>query len=253
LCHYCCATLFFRSIKLSSYKLSNITAVGCIFIYGAVILLGLSSYPTVCMARVYLLSSGFSLTFGSMFAKTYRVHRIFIHNWGGVYCKDKMLKDRKLISMVCCLLLVDGLFVSCWTLLDPMQRNLRNLTLEISHTDRSVVYQPQVEVCESLNTKSWFLFLYAYKGLLLAVGVYMAWETRHVKIPVLNDSKYIGISVYGAVITSVSVVVFANILADKVTVSFIIIATIVLTSTTATLCLVFVPKMSAILNKGEWF
>lgn len=94
-------------------------------------------------ARVYLLSAGFSLTFGSMFAKTYRVHRIFTHSWAGI-CKDKMLRDTKLISMVCCLLLVDALVVTFWTLSDPMERHLRNLTLEISLTDRSVVYQPQV-------------------------------------------------------------------------------------------------------------
>lgn len=92
---------------------------------------------------MYLLSAGFSLTFGSMFAKTYRVHRIFTHSWGGI-CKDKMLKDTKLIFMVCCLLLVDALVVTFWTLSDPMERQLRNLTLEISLTDRSVVYQPQV-------------------------------------------------------------------------------------------------------------
>lgn len=66
-------------------------------------------------ARVYLLSAGFSLTFGSMFAKTYRVHRIFTNSWAGI-CRDKMLKDTKLISMVCCLLLVDALVVTFWTL-----------------------------------------------------------------------------------------------------------------------------------------
>lgn len=109
----------------------------------------------------------------------------------------------------------------------------------------------QVEVCQSLHTKSWLSFLYAYKGLLLVVGVYMAWETRHVKIPALNDSQYIGFSVYGAVITSVSVVVLANLLSEQVTLAFIIITSIILTSTTATLCLVFLPKMNDIWNKGE--
>lgn len=108
----------------------------------------------------------------------------------------------------------------------------------------------QVEVCRSLHTKSWLGILYAYKGLLLVVGVYMAWETRHVKIPALNDSQYIGISVYGAVITSASVVVLANLLSERVTLAFIIITSIILTSTTATLCLVFLPKMNDIWNKG---
>lgn len=93
-----------------------------------------------------------------MFAKTYRVHRIFTHGWGGI-CKDKMLKDTKLICMVCCLLLVDALIVTFWTLNDPMERHLKNLTLEISHTDRSVVYQPQV--CSILND-IYIIFFYFY-------------------------------------------------------------------------------------------
>lgn len=94
-------------------------------------------------ARVYLLSSGFSLAFGSMFAKTYRVHRIFTRS-GSSVCKDKMLQDTQLISLVCALLLLDGLVLTLWVVFDPMERHLSNLTLEISLTDRSVVYQPQV-------------------------------------------------------------------------------------------------------------
>lgn len=90
-----------------------------------------------------MLSSGFSLAFGSMFAKTYRVHRIFTRS-GSSVCKDKMLQDTQLISLVCALLLLDGLVVTLWVLADPMERHLNNLTLEISSTDRSVVYQPQV-------------------------------------------------------------------------------------------------------------
>lgn len=79
-----------------------------------------------------------------MFAKTYRVHRIFTHSGGGV-CKDKMLRDTQLISLVCALLLLDGLMVTLWVVADPMERHLSNLTLEISAADRSVVYQPQVK------------------------------------------------------------------------------------------------------------
>lgn len=51
---------------------------------------------------------------------------------------------------------------------------------------------------------------------MLTLGVYMAYETRLVKIPALNDSQYIGFSVYGAVITSVSVVVLASLLSEQV-------------------------------------
>lgn len=48
---------FYRTIKLSSPKLSNITAIGCIFVYAAVILLGFdystlksigTPFPAIC-------------------------------------------------------------------------------------------------------------------------------------------------------------------------------------------------------------
>lgn len=55
---------------------------GCIVCLGSVFLLGLdgqfvppSVYPDVCQARVWLLSTGFSLGYGAMFSKVWRVHR----------------------------------------------------------------------------------------------------------------------------------------------------------------------------------
>ncbi|XP_051153184.1 uncharacterized protein LOC127276638 isoform X2 [Leptopilina boulardi] len=178
-----------KSIKLSSPRLNNMAAVGCGLVYGAVVLLGLDHatlpdsddyFPVVCTARVYLLSAGFSLAFGSMFTKTYRVHRIFTRSRSGVV-KKKLLQDTQLISLICVLLLIDGLVVTLWVTMDPMQRHLRNLTLEINPQERGVVYQPQVEVCRSQHTNGWLGALYVYKGLLLVVGVYMAWETRELQ------------------------------------------------------------------------
>lgn len=110
----------------------------------------------------------------------------------------------------------------------------------------------QVEVCRSQHTQTWLSVLYAYKGLLLVVGVYMAWETRHVKIPALNDSQYIGLSVYSVVITSAIVVVLANLISERVTLAFITITALILTSTTATLCLTFIPKLHDIWARSKF-
>ncbi|XP_043471237.1 gamma-aminobutyric acid type B receptor subunit 2 isoform X2 [Leptopilina heterotoma] len=247
-----------KSIKLSSPRLNNMAAVGCGLVYGAVVLLGLDHatlpdsddyFPVVCTARVYLLSAGFSLAFGSMFTKTYRVHRIFTRSRSGVV-KNKLLQDTQLISLICVLLLIDGLVVTLWVTMDPMQRHLRNLTLEINPQERGVVYQPQVEVCRSQHTNGWLGALYVYKGLLLVVGVYMAWETRHVKVPALNDSQYIGMSVYSVVITSGIVVALANLISDQATLVFVTITALILASTTATLALLFLPQLTNILS-GE--
>ncbi|XP_053692625.1 gamma-aminobutyric acid type B receptor subunit 2 [Sabethes cyaneus] len=248
-----------KTIKLSSPKLSTITVCGCIVVYVATILLGLDhstlpwpsvTFSTICMARIYFLSAGFSLAFGAMFAKTFRVYRLFTLSAGGL-CRDKILRDTQLISLIGVLLLLDACVVSFWMTADPMERYLHNLTLENSATDRSLVYLPQVELCRSRHYESWLGTLYVYKGMLLIVGVYMAWQTRNVKIPALNDSQYIGVSVYSVVITSASVAVLTNLLYERVTLAFVITSGFILVSTTATLCLLFLPKVKDILDKGE--
>lgn len=70
---------------------------------------------------------------------------------------------------------------------------------------------------------------------------------RHVKIPALNDSQYIGMSVYSVVITSGIVVVLANLMSDRATLAFVTITTLILASTTGTLALLFLPQLANIL------
>ena len=50
----------------------------------------------------------------------------------------------------------------------------------------------------------WLPVLFAYKGIILLVGLFLAFETRKVKIKSLNDSRFIAMSVYGTVIVSVT-------------------------------------------------
>lgn len=49
-----------------------------------------------------------------------------------------------------------------------------------------------MHTCEVNHIAIWLGLLYSYKGILLLFGLFLAWETRTVKIPVLNDSQHIG-------------------------------------------------------------
>ncbi|CAG2169618.1 unnamed protein product, partial [Oppiella nova] len=75
-----------------------------------------------------------------------------------------------------------------------------------------------------------------------AFGIFLAWETRHVSIPALNDSKYIGMSVYNVVIMCVIGAGLSFVLRDQQDAAFVIISIFIIFCSTATLCLVFVPK-----------
>lgn len=91
--------------------------------------------------------------------------------------------------------------------------------------------------------------MYGYKGFLLIMGVYMAWETRNVKIQALNDSQYIGICVYSA-ISSAVVVILSNCLSQNTIISYLATTSSILISTSITLFLLFLPKLRAVLG-GE--
>ena len=78
----------------------------------------------------------------------------------------------------------------------------------------------------------------------------MAWETRSVQIPALNDSKYVGMSVYNVAIMCILGVAVTFVLKDEQTASFVIISVFIIFCTTLTLCLVFVPKVSLICLVG---
>ena len=75
------------------------------------------------------------------------------------------------------------------------------------------------------------------------VGCFFAWQTRYVSIPALNDSKYIGMSVYNVVIISSSAVAISYVIAEQQDYSSLINGLMVIMCTTITLCLVFVPKV----------
>jgi len=69
-------------------------------------------------------------------------------------CTFQLLQDTQLIFLICMLLVIDVVVVTLWVSLDPMQRHLQNLTLEISPQDRGVVYQPQVINAKRRHTRA---------------------------------------------------------------------------------------------------
>ena len=71
-------------MKLSSPYVNIMIVAGAIVFYVTVILFGvdenIASYSTVnglCQARIWLVAIGFSLLYGTIFAKTWRIYYIF--------------------------------------------------------------------------------------------------------------------------------------------------------------------------------
>jgi gamma-aminobutyric acid type B receptor len=75
------------------------------------------------------------------------------------------------------------------------------------------------------------------------VGSRFAWATRNVHITALNDSKYVGMSLYNVVLLSITTAVVSYFLRDQHERSYILTSIFILLCVTITLCLVFVPKV----------
>ncbi|EZA52652.1 Gamma-aminobutyric acid type B receptor subunit [Ooceraea biroi] len=235
-----------RYIKMSSPHLNNLIIIGCILTYSSVIVLGLDSqlssvtaFPYICAARAWLLMAGFSLAFGSMFSKTWRVHSIFTD----VKLNKKVIKDYQLFMVVFILLIVDFTIMITWQVADPFYRAIKQMEPYHHPSSEDIIIIPENEYCQSNKMNIYLLCIYTYKGLLMIFGAFLAWETRHVSIPALNDSKYVGMSVYNVVIMCVTGAAISFVLTDKQDAMFIMLSVFIIFCSTATLCLVFIPKV----------
>ncbi|KAJ7363717.1 hypothetical protein OS493_009880 [Desmophyllum pertusum] len=235
-----------RLIKMSSPNLNNVIILGCILSYVSVILFALDGgYLTadLCKARAATLCVGFTFVFGSLFSKTWRVHKITRI----ISAKKKVIKDLHLFGVIGVLIVIDMIILLNWNFLDPFQKKMKYLSTFNDHDDDNIRHVPYMYMCEVNNIEIWLGLLYSYKGILLLFGLFLAWETRNVKIPALNDSHHIGMAVYNVVIVCVVGTPVVTFVQDKqFEASFIVTAICILFSTTSTLCIVFVPKIAAL-------
>ncbi|KAK2566162.1 Gamma-aminobutyric acid type B receptor subunit 2, partial [Acropora cervicornis] len=149
-------------------------------------------------------------------------------------------------------LFIDVIFLSCWIAVDPLEAEELKFE-ELSRKEQDAIFIPALFHC-TCKYKSYFLAsLFAYKGLLLLFGLFLAWETRHVSIPALNDSKYIGMSVYNVfVLATIGVIVSIALDGSKYyEAPYTISSLCLIVCTTVTLLLVFVPKIHQFFMKDD--
>lgn len=90
----------------------------------------------------------------------------------------------------------------------------------------------------------WLGISYGYKFLLMIFGAFLAWETRHVHIQELNDSKLIAASIYNVALLSTVGVILHEFTFAEPPVSYSLVASFILFATTTTTCIIFLPIVS---------
>ena len=101
-----------------------------------------------------------------------------------------------------------------------------------------------INVCTSEGSLEWLPVLFAVKGLVLLAGLFLAFETRKVKIKSLNESRFIAMSVYGTVIVSIALTPIGFVLENYPNAQYGLIGVMILLSTSLILGLIFVTKVA---------
>ncbi|XP_022110740.1 gamma-aminobutyric acid type B receptor subunit 2-like [Acanthaster planci] len=125
--------------------------------------------------------------------------------------------------------------------------------LDTSQPKEEIYVVSVVPFCTSKYMSYFTGAIYTAKGILLAFGIFLAWETRKITVSSLNDSKYIGMSIYIVAIFLAIVLPLLNlhVVRQDVTLNFAILGSAIIIANTTVLCLVFIPKIYLLYKVGK--
>ena len=106
-------------------------------------------------------------------------------------------------------------------------------------------------MCYEIGSAPFFfdLLIFIYLALLQIVGIILAFQTRKVKIRVLNDSKFVAALIYISSIVLVIIVLVTFILRSYINISAGIFSGGIIILATIFLILIFLPKVHMNINK----
>ncbi|XP_049887183.1 gamma-aminobutyric acid type B receptor subunit 1 [Pectinophora gossypiella] len=242
-----------RVIQWSHPACNTVMLCGCCVCLGAAVALGVDGrwvqpqhFPGLCAARAWLLATGFSMAYGAMFTKVWRVHR---HTTKPKVESKKRMHGWKLYTMVGGLLAVDAALLTAWQLRDPLQRRVEVFPLEAPrHHDDDVHIRPELEHCESEHNTVWLGVMYGYKGLVLVFGLFLAYETRSVKVRQINDSRYVGMSIYNVVVLCLITAPVTLVIASQQDAAFAFVSLAIVFCCFLSMALIFIPKVIEVIR-----
>jgi len=216
----------FIEIRRSSPLFLITMLIGIILAFASILTFIGKPTKFICILRPYILVLTFGLTFFSLLLKTFRIKVIF----------DKVniqVKDSNLILYLCIMLGYELILVTIWSIAAGMEPLVKEVNKEMHYY-----------VCQ--NTKSLGEYiqmsLIIINGLALVYGCYLAYKVKNVYSE-YNESKVIGLSIYGIVICMIILMFIVNINGLDHTTLFLIQSLMIILSADIILVFMFTPKL----------
>ncbi|XP_045901499.1 gamma-aminobutyric acid type B receptor subunit 2-like isoform X2 [Micropterus dolomieu] len=217
--------------------------LGVLLSSSSVLISGLDGAPLsdgiselLCSVRLWTLSVGHTVGFAALFTKTWRVYSL---------CSIKLTQTRLQQTgyVVLWMLLLDVFVLTSWQILDPLRRVVLQHDLQSDPADQDVFVHPYSEHCSSINTELWLTAVYGYKGPLLGLGCFVAWNIRTVEVDLPADSgKRLTLSMFAVTVFSVSGVSGSLLISHNPPVQFFLTSVLILCCNIFILSWLFGPK-----------
>lgn len=192
----CNAFLFWHRghpvVRRSSHVFCQLIVLGSALFPVALIVAMRPSTQTTCVVNQFLLSVGFSLFYGSLLVKTWRIDKIF----ASAKLQKLTLPDSLLMRHLACYAAADLLLIILWAAISPPTPTL------IAHTAEDYAF---VTECSSRQSDSFRIAVYLLRGLSLLLGAAFAVRARDVQ-DAYNESKFLAGVTYNIVVVTAVVV-----------------------------------------------
>ncbi|CAB9503487.1 acid type B receptor subunit 1 [Seminavis robusta] len=183
-----------------------------------------------CRMIPWLYSVGFSITFGTLFAKIRRVWVLFV---AAANMERTTVTARETLSIVGLVLLIDVLILVVWTVLDPLEWHRTAV-----RTDKYGYVLESEGYCSSEHWGNFGLAIGSLHFGLMALACWMCFVSR--KLPTqFSEGKYVGIAMVSNLqIMAIGVPILAIVGSDSQT-SFFVASAIIFFNDLAVIVLIF--------------
>jgi len=212
---------------------------GTLCAYASVLVATLTQTDSLCQLKFGLMSAAYIMVYGSIMAKTWRIHCIF--NGASQVLEKVSITNTTLLLYLLVVACADFLIFALWNGLTPMTVRLVNSTGSES---------TMIAVCESDNSVGLAVYL-AFKALVLLYGCYLSVVVRNVDDR-FNESVSLATSIYVTFTIGVVVILLGFFLAHFPNAPLVLHAVGLVFPFTFTACAQFLPKFYVIYWNTEF-
>jgi len=227
-------------IRSASPTFLVMMCVGAFMLYASVLLRLPTATPETCSAAFWLLSLGFTVLFGHLVAKNYRIWRIF----DDPLVTQVVIKNWQLLTTVGVILAMNIALLAAY-----QSHGGPDSQQDFGQNDDPYQY---LSVCiQNSDGDALMYTLLAFHGILAVFGVFLAFRTRVIppQFAKFKESTPIMYAIYDVAFCSCVCVPIMFLLPDAVTRVAVLCLTI-LFATTAAIGVIFMPKLWSLVKEG---